>query len=103
MGLPTGALPSLLWILLLQRHACGPVISPYLLGLPHFAHGEEVSLRQCKLKYCFKEELVFILPTAWYRNGGSLCLTCPVRKFAFTRVMSDFGQMYWILIKNLDN
>lgn len=41
-GVPTGALPRLLRLLLLQFHDGSATGAAYLLGLPHFAHGPQV-------------------------------------------------------------
>lgn len=41
-GVPTGALPRLLRLLLLQFHDGSTADAAYLLGLPHIAHGPQV-------------------------------------------------------------
>lgn len=39
MGVPAGAVCSLLRLLLLQRHAVGSTDTPPVLGSPHFTNG----------------------------------------------------------------
>ena len=52
LGVSGGALPALLWLLLLQRHAGGAADSPLLLGGAHIPDALQMSLQQGDVLLC---------------------------------------------------